>query len=145
MSVDASCSSAVLLDKHLHSMFAEMAAKSRPRLVTTTLMALRSVALSCFVALVIGASVDAAPSSTRQTDVPHATAPAQGLKVPMYYDRRALHPRNQNMNQDQLDEWLRMHSKNMHWRYTHPDDRNSSDALEKRQQLGMGDYGLDSF
>ncbi|AYO44930.1 Cathepsin D [Malassezia restricta CBS 7877] len=69
----------------------------------------------------------------------------QGLKVPMYYDRRALHPRNQNMNQDQLDEWLRMQSKNMHWRYTHPDDRNSSDALEKRQQLGMGDYGLDSF
>lgn len=127
-------------------MLAEMTARELcSRLATTTLMALRSVALSCFVALVISAAAHAAPSSTRQTDVPHATAPAQGLKVPMYYDRRALHPRNQNMNQDQLDEWLRMQSKNMHFRYTHPDDRNSSDALEKRQQLGMGDYGLDSF
>ena len=137
-------SPAVKLDKHLHLMFVEMAEGNRASLATTT-MALRSVALGCFVALAVSTGAHAAPSSTSQTDVLHATAHPQGLKVPMYYDRRVLHPRNQNMNQEQLDEWLRMQSKNMHLRYTHPDDRNASDTLQKRQQLGMGDYGLDSF
>lgn len=108
-------------------------------------MTLRCVALWCVVALALCFGTNALP--TRTENAPRPTANARGLKVPIYYDPHALHPRNENMNQDELDEWLRQHSSNVRMRYTHERSggSNSSHSKDKRQQLGLGDFGLDSF
>ena len=106
-------------------------------------MVIGFVALGCAV-LASTVAVQASPTATRSGPTASATADAHGLQVPIYFNGKALHPRNRNMNEDQLSEWLTAENNKLKVKYTHPKDRQPS-TRSKRQQLGLGDFGLDSF
>ena len=106
-------------------------------------MVIEFVALGCAV-LASTVAVQASPTATRSGPTASATADAHGLQVPIYFNGKALHPRNRNMNEDQLSEWLMAEHNKLKVKYTHPKDRQPSNR-SKRQQLGLGDFGLDSF
>ena len=83
--------------------------------------------------------------------VPTATAPikatptvsAHGLRVPIRVNKQAKHPRNKRMQPSELVDWLDQETSKLRVKYTHPKDRHSSH--NKRQQVGLGDSGADSY
>ncbi|WFD28900.1 cathepsin D [Malassezia nana] len=71
------------------------------------------------------------------------TVSPQGVRVPIHINKRAKHPRNKRMEPSELMEWLDGESSKLRVKYTHPDDRRAS--YDKRQQMGLGDSGADSY
>ncbi|WFD21230.1 cathepsin D [Malassezia caprae] len=86
----------------------------------------------------------ALPTATVPATTATPTVSPHGLRIPIRVNTEAKHPRNKRMEPDELVEWLDEETSKLRVKYTHPKDRHSS-SRSKRQQVGLGDSGADSY
>lgn len=123
------------IKKDITPLFASFIASMIPRSSALAIVVLGYVA---------GAQAAPTGTTTYAEALPTPTRDATSFKVPIHVNKEALHPRNQRMTMEELDQWLSREHEMLRIKYTHPDDRNAS-WHEKRQQVGLGDFGTDSY
>ncbi|WFD24945.1 cathepsin D [Malassezia equina] len=86
----------------------------------------------------------AVPTATTPSPRATPTVSSHGMRIPIRINAQAKHPRNKRMRPSELADWLENESSKLRVKYTHPHDRRAS-SHTKRQQVGLGDSGADSY
>lgn len=107
-------------------------------------MMVRGILVLVGTVVAVAACVWGKPTATARTAMATPTVSPHGLRIPIRVNTQAKHPRNKRMQPAELVDWLDHETSKLRVKYTHPNDRHSS-SRDKRQQVGLGDSGADSY
>lgn len=93
--------------------------------------------------LALGALAMCASALPSATSTAAPSPEATHISLPIYTNKRALHPRNKNVGNDTLAAWMARERGHLQRKYKKKNRKNSK--KEARQMAGLGDVGPDTF